>query len=104
MDIQRLQKLAGAVRTGGKGSVRRKKKAAHKTNTNDDKRLQTTLKRMGVNVIPGIEEVNIFIEDTVVQFKSPKAIHELLPGIINQLGPESLINLKKMAENLSQES
>jgi len=23
MDIQRLQKLAGAVRTGGKGSVRR---------------------------------------------------------------------------------
>lgn len=101
----------------------RKKKAAHKTNTNDDKRLQTTLKRMGVNVIPGIEEVNIFIEDTVVQFKSPKVqaalpantyvvsgpsqtkpIHELLPGIINQLGPESLINLKKMAENLSQES
>jgi nascent polypeptide-associated complex subunit beta len=56
----------------------RKKKAAHKTNTNDDKRLQTTLKRMGVNVIPGIEEVNIFIEDTVVQFKSPKGNFSVL--------------------------
>jgi nascent polypeptide-associated complex subunit beta len=79
MDIQRLQKLAGAVRTGGKGSVRRKKKAAHKTITNDDKRLQTTLKRLGVNLIPGIEEVNIFIEDTVVHFNSPK-VQAALPA------------------------
>ncbi len=26
----------------------------------DDKRLQNTLKRLGVNTIPGIEEVNLF--------------------------------------------
>jgi len=38
----------------------RKKKAVHKTTTTDDKRLQSTLKRVGVNTIPGIEEVNIF--------------------------------------------
>ncbi|KAI3726120.1 hypothetical protein L1987_65917 [Smallanthus sonchifolius] len=36
----------GDVCTGGKGSVRRKKKAVHKTTTIDDKRLQSTLKRI----------------------------------------------------------
>lgn len=35
----------------------RKKKAVHKTTSTDDKRLQNTLKRLGVNTIPGIEEV-----------------------------------------------
>jgi hypothetical protein len=40
MNPAKLQKLAQQVRTGGKGSVRRKKKAVHKTTTTDDKRLQ----------------------------------------------------------------
>ncbi|KAG9147844.1 hypothetical protein Leryth_003453 [Lithospermum erythrorhizon] len=72
MNVEKLMKMAGAVRTGGKGSVRRKKKAVHKTNTTDDKRLQSTLKRIGVNAIPAIEEVNLFQEDTVIQFINPK--------------------------------
>lgn len=50
----------------------RKKKAVHKTATTDDKRLQSTLKRVGVNAIPAIEEVNIFKDDTVIQFTNPK--------------------------------
>ena len=50
----------------------RKKKAVHKTTTTDDKRLQSTLKRIGVNVIPAIEEVNIFKDDLVIQFVNPK--------------------------------
>ena len=51
----------------------RKKKAVHKTTSTDDKRLQSTLKRLGVNTIPGIEEVNLFQEDgKVVHFTSPK--------------------------------
>lgn len=53
---------------------RRKKKAIHKTATTDDKRLQSTLKRIGVNAIPAIEEVNIFKDDVVIQFVSPKGI------------------------------
>merc|ERR1712032_795492 len=108
---------ASAVRTGGKGSVRRKKKAVHKTTTTDDKRLQNTLKRLGVNVIPGIEEVNIFKDETVIHFTNPKVqasiaantyvvsgpsqtkkLQDLLPGIINQLGPDSLASLKKIAQ------
>ena len=93
----------GQVRTGGKGSVRRKKKAVHKTASADDKRLQVaprararavrepaenrtepdplprahleqgTLKRLGVNNIPGIEEVNLFRDNgSVIHFKNPK--------------------------------
>ncbi|GFR40589.1 hypothetical protein Agub_g1169 [Astrephomene gubernaculifera] len=119
MDRDKLMKMAGAVRTGGKGSVRRKKKAVHKTTSTDDKRLQNTLKRLGVNTIPGIEEVNIFKDDTVIHFVNPKVqasiaantyvisgpsqqkkIQELLPGILNQMGPDSLIHLKKMMQQL----
>ncbi|CAI6008978.1 unnamed protein product [Closterium sp. NIES-65] len=85
MDREKLMKMATAVRTGGKGTVRRKKKAAHKTTTTDDKRLSSTLKRLGVNTIPGIEEVNIFKDDTVLHFSNPK-------------GPDNLAGLKKIAQ------
>jgi NACalpha-BTF3-like transcription factor len=55
--------------------VRRKKKAVHKTAGTDDKRLQNTLKRLGVNNIPGIEEVNLFRDDgSIVHFKNPKQV------------------------------
>jgi len=35
MDIEKLKRMASAVRTGGRGSVRRKKKAVHKTTSTD---------------------------------------------------------------------
>jgi len=121
MNAEKLARLAAAVRTGGVGSVRRKKKAVHKNATADDKKLQSTLKRLGVNNIPGIEEVNLFKDDgTVIHFANPKVqasiagntyvisghaetkkLQELLPGIINQLGPDNLANLKKIAEQYS---
>ena len=50
----------------------RKKKAVHKVSTTDDKRLQATLKRLGVNTIPGIEEVNLFQDNDVIHFTNPK--------------------------------
>ena len=40
------------------GSARRKKKVIHRTNTTDDKKLQGSLKKLGLTTIPGIEEVN----------------------------------------------
>merc|ERR1711998_86337 len=118
MNPEKLAKLQASVRTGGKGSVRRKKKAVHKTTTTDDKRLQNTLKRLSVNNIPAIEEVNLFKDNgTVIHFSNPKVqasiaantyvvsghaetkkLQDLLPGIINQLGPDNLANLKKLAE------
>ncbi|KAM7269389.1 hypothetical protein ACFE04_024886 [Oxalis oulophora] len=123
MNRERLAKMAGAVRTGGKGTVRRKKKAIHKTTTTDDKRLQSTLKRIGVNSIPAIEEVNIFKDDVVIQFVNPKVqasiaantwvvsgspqtkkLQDILPGIINQLGPDNLDNLRKLAEQFQKQA
>ena len=117
MNVDKLRKMAGDVRIGGKGTVRRKKKAVHKTAGQDDKRLQNTLRRLGVNTIPGIEEVNIFQDDTVIHFTNPKVqasigantyvvsgpsqtknLQDLLPGIIPQLGPDSLQNLKRLAQ------
>ncbi|WP_293607170.1 2'-deoxycytidine 5'-triphosphate deaminase [Ponticaulis sp.] len=107
-----------AVRTGGAGTVRRKKLKKHASHAADEKQLQQQLKRLGVNNIPGVEEVNMFKEDgSVLHFATPKVqasvaantytitghgdtkrLEELLPGIINQLGPDNLMNLKRIAE------
>ena len=111
---------ASQSRTGGKGSVRRKKKAVHKTATSDDKKLGSTLKKLGVTNIPAIEEVNLFTNDgKVVHFSNPKVqasiaantyvvsgpnetkqLTDMLPGIINQLGQDNLEHIKAIADNL----
>lgn len=57
-----LEKRAAMVRTGGKGSVRRTVKAHHKT-TGDDKKVQTTLKKLGVGPITEIEEAYFIRQD-----------------------------------------
>merc|ERR1712091_747007 len=113
-----LARLKASVRIGGKGSVRRKKKVVHKTTTTDDKRLQNTLKRLGINSIPAIEEVNLFMEGCeVIHFASPKVqasiaantyviigvaeqkkLQDLFPGILNQVDKSMLPSLMKMLE------
>uniref|UniRef100_A0A914HCB3 Transcription factor BTF3 n=1 Tax=Globodera rostochiensis TaxID=31243 RepID=A0A914HCB3_GLORO len=75
-----------------------------------------------VTNIPGIEEVNMIKDDgTVIHFNNPKVqasvpantfsitgtaenkqITDMLPGILNQLGAESLTHLKKLANNTTQ--
>jgi len=118
--LKRLQAQADQVRIGGKGTARRKKKVVHRTAATDDKKLQSSLKKLGVNVIPGIEEVNMIKDDgQVIHFTNPKVqasltantfaitghaetkqITEMLPGILSQLGAESLANLKKMTTSV----
>ncbi|VDO24721.1 unnamed protein product, partial [Onchocerca flexuosa] len=44
--IKKLQQNAAQVRTGGKGTARRKKKVVHKTAATDDKKLQSNLKKL----------------------------------------------------------
>merc|ERR1712084_123220 len=117
----KLKAKMGNVQTGGKGTARRTKKVAHQSHGADEKQLQAQLKRLGVNNIPGIEEVNMFKEDgSVIHFAAPKVqasvssntfgvtghaenkrLEELLPGIINQLGPDNLMNLKRIAEGMA---
>lgn len=122
----------------------------HRTATADDKKLQFSLKKLGVNNISGIEEVilkffisfcvttiiiyiyffntkefgflqvNMFTnQGTVIHFNNPKVqaslaantftitghaetkqLTEMLPGILNQLGADSLTSLRRLAEAL----
>merc|ERR1712083_869132 len=121
MNVEKLKALQAQVRIGGKGTARRKKKVVHRTATTDDKKLQSSLKKLSVNNIPGIEEANMIKDDgTVIHFNNPKVqaslaantfavtghaenkqITEMLPGILNQLGAESLTHLKRLASNVS---
>lgn len=99
------------------------KEGCPRDSTTDDKRLQSTLKRIGVNGIPAIEEVNIFKDDVVIQFLNPKVqasiaantwvvsgspqtkkLQDILPNIIHQLGPDNLENLKKLAEQFQKQA
>eukprot|EP00823_Brevimastigomonas_motovehiculus_P000173 TRINITY_DN10286_c0_g1_i1.p1 TRINITY_DN10286_c0_g1~~TRINITY_DN10286_c0_g1_i1.p1 ORF type:complete len:205 (+),score=69.94 TRINITY_DN10286_c0_g1_i1:74-688(+) len=117
-DPQKLAKLQSqktASRTGGKGSVRRKHKAVRKTVHQDDKRLKSVLQRLQCRDIPAIEEVNLIKQDEVIHFTTPKVqaaiaantyvvsgtaetkkLQDILPSIIQQLGPDNLEFLKKM--------
>ena len=68
-----------AAQIGGKGTMRRKKKIVHKAASADDKKLQSQLKKLSVNPIPGIEEVNMFKDDgTILNFSNPKVPYILL--------------------------
>ncbi|KAH8874476.1 Transcription factor BTF3 like [Schistosoma japonicum] len=116
--MEKLEKLKGMsdqVRIGGKGTARRKKKVVHKNAAADDKKLQSSLKKLNLNTIPTIEEVNMYKPDgTIIHFKNPKvqaspqanvfavsgqaeckAINDLLPGVLNQLESAKL-RLSKM--------
>ncbi|KAM0439685.1 hypothetical protein ACHAPT_000777 [Fusarium lateritium] len=120
-DVQeRLKKLGLGARTGtGKGTPRRKVKRAPARSGADDKKLQQTLKKLNTQPIQAIEEVNMFKTDgNVIHFAAPKVhaavpantfaiygngedkeLTELVPGILNQLGPDSLASLRKLAES-----
>ncbi|XP_035276520.1 transcription factor BTF3 homolog 4-like isoform X2 [Anguilla rostrata] len=120
MNQEKLAKLQAQVRIGGKGTARRKKKVVHRTATADDKKLQSSLKKLAVNNIAGIEEVNMIKDDgTVIHFNNPKVqaslsantfaitghaetkqLTEMLPGILSQLGADSLSSLRKLAEQV----
>lgn len=122
MDKGNLERYQKAAQTGGKGTPRRKVKRTNnnsKNSTADDKKLQNALKKLNVQPIQGIEEVNMFKEDgNVIHFSAPKVhaavpsntfaiygngeekeLTQLVPGILNQLGPESLASLRKLAES-----
>ena len=57
----------------GKGKPRRKVIPKHKSTGGDDKKLQTQLKKLNVQPIQAIEEVNMFKADgNVIHFAAPK--------------------------------
>eukprot|EP00742_Colponemidia_sp_Colp-10_P011670 GILJ01012997.1.p1 GENE.GILJ01012997.1~~GILJ01012997.1.p1 ORF type:complete len:117 (-),score=40.39 GILJ01012997.1:48-398(-) len=67
-----LEKRAAAVRTGGKGTVRRTTKAAHRGGAEDSK-VTNTLKKLGVQPMPDIDEVTFMKNDgSAFLFTKPK--------------------------------
>merc|ERR1711915_1092568 len=121
MNAEKLAKLQQQVRIGGKGSARRKKKVVHRSSATDDKKLQNSLKKLTVNNISGIEEVNMIKEDgSVIHFNNPKVqaslnantfavsghaeskqITEMLPSILSHLGAEGFNQLKRLASSVN---
>ncbi|CCW61168.1 unnamed protein product [Phytomonas sp. EM1] len=69
---EQLRKRAELVRTGGKGSVRRTVKAHHRS-SGDDKKVQGTLRRLGVTPFNDIDEATFYRQDgTSYYFSKPK--------------------------------
>ncbi|KAK2084627.1 nascent polypeptide-associated complex beta subunit [Saguinus oedipus] len=124
MNQEKLAKLQAQVRIGGKGTALRKK-VVHITATADDKKLQFSLKKLGVNNISDIETISLVFtnQGTVIHFNNPKVqaslaantftitghaetkqLTEMLPSILNQLGADSLTSLRRLAEALPKQS
>ncbi|KAM5318279.1 transcription factor BTF3 homolog 4-like [Glossophaga mutica] len=115
MNQEKSAKLQAQVWKEGKGTAHRK--VVHRTATADDKKLQFS-KKLTVNNIAGIEDVNMTKDDgTVIHFNNPKvraslsantfaitghaevkSTTEMLPGILSQFGADSLTSLRKLAE------
>ncbi|URD94068.1 hypothetical protein MUK42_01850 [Musa troglodytarum] len=85
MNVDKLMKMSGAVRTGGKGSMRRR------------------------YIFFGFYGIFVFSEylHHLIQLTRDYLVTEfedLLPGIINQLEPDNLENLKRFVEHLQKQS
>jgi len=122
MNSDKLSKLQAQVRIGGKGTPRRKKKIVRKVTTTDDKKIQSSLKKLSVTNISGIEEVNMIKSDgKVINFNNPtvqaslsantfaisghgeeKHFTDLLPNILNHLGADGFNQIKRHASSMAQ--
>lgn len=118
--LARLQAAAQSAQLGGKGTVRRKVKKVQKSTVADDKKIQSALRKLNAQTIPGIEEVNMFRDDgRVLHVVQPtvqaavtsntfcisgdfqdKELSELVPNILHQLGADSIDALRRLAESL----
>lgn len=114
------EKFGDNSRTGGKGTQRRKKKTVHKNQLTDDKKLKTVIKKYNFHPLNDISEVNMFKDDgTIMNFKSPevlasipsntvvvmgksetKSVKDLLPDIIQHLGPKQFETLKEIMKGM----
>lgn len=73
MDQAKFKKIEDAVRIGGKGSVRRKHKRAPASTALEEKRLQTTLTKLSLFQMPGIEKMTLLMGDkTEIVIPGPK--------------------------------
>ena len=111
----------GNPQIGGKGSMRRKKKVATHNPKADDKKLISAVKKYNMQPLNDIVELNMFEgENSVMHFTKlqvqysfkesfvfingtyeTKELKDLLPGIIDQVGPQHHEYLKKLRETMA---
>ncbi|KAJ1755111.1 Nascent polypeptide-associated complex subunit beta [Coemansia sp. RSA 2167] len=73
MNPEKLAKLQAQARIGGKGTPRRKVVKSTKAVSKEDPKIASTLKQLGVQPIPDIETINMFMESgKVMAFKAPR--------------------------------
>jgi len=95
--LKELAESANAIKIGGKGTARRKKKIIHRPANADDKKLQSSLKKLAANNIPGIEEVNMFKDNgEVIHFTNPKVQASLGSNTFAISGPSDTKSLQDM--------
>ena len=113
---EKLRGKLGDVRTGGKGSVRRKTRSAHPNAAAADAKVLGFLNKMRAQPLQGVDEVSMIHNDgNMTVFQNPKfyaAAHantfavqgpsrtrnmeEMLPMLMKQLGVENMDQLKAM--------
>ncbi|KAF9359143.1 MAG: hypothetical protein J3Q66DRAFT_81046 [Benniella sp.] len=121
MNPEKLAKLQ-ANQNRSKGTPRRVIKKVHRPVAQDDRKLQGALEKLSLAPQPYVDEVNMFLQDgSVLHFRHPKVhastasnlyaiygrgeekdLTELLPGILSQLGPDSLAALQRIAQSYQQ--
>jgi nascent polypeptide-associated complex subunit beta len=72
MNQQKLAALQAQVRIGGKGTPRRKVKKVQKPVVSDEKKFEEAVKKLNVQPISNVEEVNMFKADgKILHFTRP---------------------------------
>eukprot|EP00127_Corallochytrium_limacisporum_P006723 Clim_evm12s234 gene=Clim_evmTU12s234 len=117
-NMEKLKAMQAAQRVGGKGAPRRNKKVVHKSAAGDEKKLQNAIKRLPAQPIPDIATVNMFTKSgKVLMFQNPKVmaavnantvavtgtpqekeLSEVLPQVIQEMGPESMGILQQILQ------
>ncbi|GAA5873828.1 hypothetical protein JCM3774_000695 [Rhodotorula dairenensis] len=116
--LKALQAKAAQLKLGGAKAPIRRKVAPKQAGPADDKKLQTALKKLNVQGVGPVDEVNMFMDDgKVLHFQRPtvhaaagsntyaiyghgvaKELADLMPNILNQLGPDAMASLRQIAD------
>ncbi|GAA5995531.1 nascent polypeptide-associated complex subunit family protein [Rhodotorula paludigena] len=118
--LAQLQKKAAALKIGGGGAKApiRRKVQPRAAAPQDDSKLRNALKKLNVQSVGTVEEVNMFTETGgALHFTRPtvhaaagnntyaiyghgvnKDLAEMMPNVLSQLGPDALATLRQIAE------
>ena len=71
--LEKLRAMAKQVRTGGKGSVRRKNKVIHHSAGDDEKKVSQFIQQNNCHQLPSVQVIDIMKNDAnFLEFNKPK--------------------------------